>query len=122
MVAVRTLVVTVSPLLTELVTATLQPHLSLDIVEVVRTREQLTEKLRDVAPDLVILGLINAETDDCAKRMLAAAPLAQVLVLAADGQRAWLYEMRPRRTTVTDLSAFALLRVLKTRLDGTRKA
>jgi chemotaxis response regulator CheB len=114
--AVRTLVVTVSPLLTELVIGMLQPHFALDIVGALKTRDGLTEKLRAVAPDLVLLGLLATETDDFVRSLLVTIPLAQVLALPSNGQHAWLYEMRPRRTVVTNLSAAALTRVLKVRL------
>jgi DNA-binding NarL/FixJ family response regulator len=116
-VAIRTFVVTVSPLLSELVIEMLRPHLGLDIVAVVSTRDGLTEKLRAAAPQLVVLGLMRAETNHCVKVVLRAMPSLQVLVLAQDGQRAWLYEMRPRRMAVTDLSAPALIRLLGTRFD-----
>jgi hypothetical protein len=102
--AIRTLVVTVSPLLTDLVTAVLQPQLTLEVISVLPTRERLVEQLRGLAPDLVLLGLRDAETDACAEPLLAVLPSARFVVLAANGQHAWLYEMRPNRTALTNFS------------------
>lgn len=104
MAAIRTLVVTVSPLLADFVTAALQPQLTLNVIGVLPTRELLVERLRDLAPELVLLGLRDAETDASARTLLAVLPSARFVVLAANGQHAWLYEMRPHRTALTNLS------------------
>lgn len=104
MTIVRTLVVTVAPLLADLVRDALRPHLTLDIVAVLHTREQLLRPLRALAPDLVLLGLTGSETDACARPLLLALPSTTILVLAANGQHAWLYEMQPRRIALPDLS------------------
>lgn len=119
MAAVRTLVVTVSPLLTDLVTAVLEPRLTLDVVGVLPTRERLVEQLRELAPDLVLLGLLGAETDACARPLLVALPSAQFVVLAANGQHAWLYEMRRHRTALTDFSLPDLTSALVARFKAT---
>lgn len=116
--AIRTLVVTVSPLLTDLVTAVLEPRLTLDLIGVLASRERLVEQLHELAPDLVLLGLLGAETDACARPLLAALPSAQFVVLAANGQNAWLYQMRPHRTALTDLSLPDLTNVLAARFKA----
>jgi hypothetical protein len=102
--AIRTLVVTVSPLLADFVTTVLQPPLTLEVIGVLPTRKRLVERLRELVPDLVLLGLRGAETDACARPLLAVLPLAQFVVLAANGQHAWLHEMRPHRTALTNVS------------------
>ena len=43
-------VVTVSPLLADLVKTVLRPHLFLDVVEVLSTRDRLMERLQDLSP------------------------------------------------------------------------
>ena len=115
MAVIRTLVVTVSPLLTDLVTAVLQPRLPLDVIDVLPSRERLVEQLRELAPDLVLLGLLGAETDACARPLLAALPSARFVVLAANGQHAWLYEMRPHRSALTDVSVSGLTAAMAAR-------
>jgi hypothetical protein len=114
---VRTLVVTVSPLLAELVTSVLRPHLALDVVAVLHTRDLLEERLRLIAPNLVILGLVGAETDASARPLLAVLPSAEFLVLEPTGRNAWRYEMRPHRTAMMDFSASALIETLTSRFN-----
>jgi DNA-binding NarL/FixJ family response regulator len=116
---VRTLVVTVSPLLTDIVTTVLQRRLTLDMIGVLPTRERLAELLLELAPDLVLFGLLDTETDASARPLLVALPTARFVVLAANGQQAWLYEMRPHRTALTNFSLPALSGVLAARFKDT---
>jgi len=115
---VRTLVVTVAPLLAELAIGVLRPHMSLDVVAVLDARDRLEEHLRSRAPDLVIMGLAPGESDDCALSVLAALPFSEVLALDPSGKHAWLHEMRPHRTAMIDFSAAALVRALVERFDA----
>jgi chemotaxis response regulator CheB len=115
--SVRTLIVTVSPLLADLVKAVLQPHLFLDVVEVLSTRDRLMERLQDISPDLVLLGLLKGEDDACAIPLLAALLSVRILVLAANGAQAWLYETGPHRTTLPKLSSSELIDALKASFD-----
>ncbi len=119
MAGVRTLVVTVSPLLAELVTGVLGPYLPLDVIGVLQSRNLLAEQLRTTAPDLVIMGLVGGETDACALPLLAALPSAAILVLEPTGKDAWLHEMLPHRTTLIDFSVPALIRELASRFNVT---
>jgi hypothetical protein len=116
---VRTLVVTVSPLLTDIVTTVLQRRLTLDMIGVLPTRERLAELLLELSPDLVLFGLLDTETDASARPLLVALPTARFVVLAANGQQAWLYEMRPHRTALTNFSLPALSGVLAARFKDT---
>lgn len=115
MAGVRTLAVTVSPLLRELVASVLEPHLSLEFVAILQTRERLAECLREFAPDLVLLGLKGAETDASARPLLAVRPSAKILALAPNGQHAWMYEMREHCTALPEISPPALIELLTTR-------
>ena len=112
MAGVRTLVVTLSPLLADLITSVLQPHLPLDVIGVAPTRERLAETLRELQPELVLLGLENGEKDSCARPLLAVLPSARILVLGKNGQDAWLYEMRPHRRALVHMSPSSLIDAL----------
>jgi DNA-binding NarL/FixJ family response regulator len=117
-VIVRTLVVTVAPLLADLIQKVLRPNLTLDIVGVLSTRESLPQHLRVLAPDLLLLGLTQSETDAIALPLLATVPSAAILVVAPSGQHAWLYEMQPHRSAMLDLSVAALARALASRFPA----
>jgi hypothetical protein len=109
---VRTLVVTLPPLLADLITSVLEPHLSLDVIGVMPTRERLAERLRELRPELVLLGLNDGEKDSCAQPLLKVLPSARILVLRKNGQDAWLYKMRPHRTVLMNVSLSSLIGAL----------
>jgi DNA-binding NarL/FixJ family response regulator len=112
---VRTAVVTISPLLADIVLSYLQAHLPIEVIGVLPDRKALSARLIELRPDLVLLGLLDAESDACALPLLAALPFARILVLAPDGQHAWLHEMRPHRVPLRQFSKRSLLRLLTSR-------
>ena len=112
---VRTLAVTISPLLANLMTDVLQPRLALDLVGVLASRAALAETLRTLTPELVIFGLLADETDAVAHPFLAVLPSAVILVLSDDGKSAWLLQRRRRRLVLYDLSLAVLAEALSAR-------
>jgi DNA-binding NarL/FixJ family response regulator len=119
---VRTVVVTMSPLLADIVLNYLQSYLTIDVVGVLQDRAALAERLAEIRPDLVLLGLTEAESDACARPLLALLPSARFLVLAPNGQHAWLHELRPHRLTLRHLSKRGLLRTLASRYGSSGPA
>ena len=87
--SIRTLAVTISPLLASLIAEVLKPRLSLDLVGVLQNRAPLADSLRKLAPDLVVFGLIGEETDAAALLFRAVLPSAVILVLSSCGHYAW---------------------------------
>jgi hypothetical protein len=101
------------------VTNVLSPEIVLDVIEVVAARERLIERLPDLAPDLVLIGLLDAETDAVALPLLAASPSARILALASNGEHAWLHESRGRRARLPDLSVHDLKEALQKSVSPT---
>jgi DNA-binding NarL/FixJ family response regulator len=111
-------IVTTPPLLRTLIVDVLQPHVDIDVVGVLDSRDTLPDGLVGLAPDLVVLGLPGTEDDRSAVPLLRATPDAKVLAVTADGGGAWLYEMRPHRSAMASLSVSSLVRLLKRHLPG----
>jgi DNA-binding NarL/FixJ family response regulator len=109
----RTVAVTLSPFLCELVTNALSPEIVVDVIEALDTRERLRERLRELAPDLLLIGLLDAEKDAVALPLLAAAPSMRVLVLASNGEHAWLHDAPGRRASLPNVSIHALKEALQ---------
>ena len=104
--------VTLSPFLCELVTSVLAPEISVEVVEALATRERLAARIREIAPDIVLLGLGEGEAEAADPLLLRASSLARILALAHDGHSAWLYESPHRRVTLSDLSVASLKEAL----------
>jgi hypothetical protein len=88
----RTVAVTLSPLLRDLVIEVLSPGFVIDVVEVLSTREGLDDRLSRIAPELVLTGLLDSETAAIAPRLLAGCPTTRLLLFARNGERAWFYQ------------------------------
>ncbi len=101
MAGLRALLVTVSPLLGELLLAVLLPHLNLGVIAILDTREGLGVW----SPDLILLGLLGAETEAAAQAVLASVPTARILVVTANGEPAWLLESHRPPLALFNLSA-----------------
>jgi len=110
--SIRTVAVTVSPLLAGLMTEVLKPRLTLDLVGVLQNRATLADSLHKLTPDLVVFGLIGDETDAAALPFRAVLPSAVILVLSPSGHYAWLYERSGRRIVLSNLSVSVLTNAL----------
>jgi chemotaxis response regulator CheB len=111
---IRTLAVTISPLLTGLIAEVLKPGLTLDMVGVLQSRATLADMLRKLAPDLLVFGLVDDETEATALPFRAILPSAVILVLSPGGDCAWLHERSGRRIALHHLSVSALADALAT--------
>jgi hypothetical protein len=110
--SVRTVAVTISPLLAGLVTEILKPRLTLDLVDVLQNRTTLVDSLQKLQPDLVLFGLMGDETDAAALPFRAVLPSAVILVLPPSGHHAWLHERSGRCIVLSNLSVAALANAL----------
>jgi hypothetical protein len=67
----------------------------------------------DEAADVVVLSQPDPENEAVPISMLLRSPRSRVLALAADARRAVLYELRPHRTALGELSPGALLAAVR---------
>lgn len=65
------------------------------------------------APDVVVLTRADPENESAALDMLLRAPRSRVLALGADARRSVLYELRPHRVALGELSREALLAAVR---------
>jgi DNA-binding NarL/FixJ family response regulator len=107
-VGIRTALITLSPLLSDIITQAIKPEIELDVVAEFHSGDLLKEQLRLIAPELVLIGLQAEETDAIAATALAAAPAAKVIAFSADCRHAYLYEMRPYQMMLIDVTPAAL--------------
>ena len=108
LVGIRTALVTLSPLLSDIITQAVERDIELDVVARVEDRDSLEERLRLVVPELILIGLRAGETDAIATTVLAAAPEAKVIAFSTDCRYAYLHEMRPYQATIIDVTPAAL--------------
>jgi DNA-binding NarL/FixJ family response regulator len=107
-VGIRTALVSLSPLLSDIITQAIKREIELDVVAQISGRGSLEQQLRLIDPDLILIGLRVGETDAIAATALAAAPAAKVIAFSADCRHAYLHEMRACQSTLINVTPAAL--------------
>jgi len=113
---IRTVVVTIPPLLGDIIKTSLAAHFTLDVVARLDSRAEIEQQLALFSPDLIIIGLLDGEADTIGRSLLAFVPLAKVIALSNDGRNAYVHEMRARRSVLTDVSLRTLIDAVLNRL------
>jgi DNA-binding NarL/FixJ family response regulator len=98
-----------APLFRDVVTELMARHANLDVVRELDTRDGLEEKLRTVAPDLILIGLRRNEGDEIGLSLLRILANAKVIAFSSDGRHAFVYRMQPQRIVLIDVSPHALI-------------
>lgn len=115
MIAIRTAVVTMSPMLRDIIKDLPSDDEGIEIVAEFTTRDQLEDQLKAILPDIVLIGLARGETDRVARSVLAVVPGARVIAFSGSGRHIYIHEMRPHRTALCDVSAKTVVRALYSR-------
>ena len=107
-VGIRTALVALSPLLSDIITQAIKPEIELEVVAEFHSGDLLKEQLRLIAPELILIGLQAGDTDAIAAIALAVAPAAKVIAFSADCRHAYLHEMRPYQMMLIEVTPAAL--------------
>lgn len=67
--------------------------------------------------DVIVISLPEAGDDAEGWRMLAQFPAARIVALRGDASRAFVYEMRPHRSSIGELSPQTLRDAIRCRTD-----
>jgi chemotaxis response regulator CheB len=113
-IAIRTAVVTMSPMLRDMIKELPIGRVRLEIVAEFTTRDLLGDRLQMILPDIVLIQLARGETDRIARGILAAVPRSRVIAFSGGGRSLYIHEMRPHRKIVSDVSAKVVVRALCT--------
>jgi DNA-binding NarL/FixJ family response regulator len=111
----RCVFVTLSPLFSVIIADTLSRRVEVRLLAEFAERDGLAGHLTALAPDLVVIGLGPAESDEIGASLLAEVPQARVLLISDDGEFAYLHEMRPYRSVLFDFSPDSLLTAIVAR-------
>ena len=69
----------------------------------------LVESVVSSEADVVVLGCADARLSDSGARLLDSRPCLKVVAIAGDGKRASLYELRPHRRAIGEVSPESLI-------------
>ena len=117
MVSIRSAVVTLSPILFDLLDTLLAGRANLNVVARFSTHEGIESQLAAAMPELILYGLRTGECDSIVSTLLTALPKAKIIVFASDGRTAFVHSMRPHRSALLDLSPQELVATILAGLD-----
>jgi DNA-binding NarL/FixJ family response regulator len=111
--AIRTLLIAMSPLFTDVVKQALARHASLEVVGELDTCDALVGQRQAITPELILLGLrIGEQEREIGPMLLNIYPKAKVIAFSTDRRHAFVYRMRPYRAALIDLSPEALIKAI----------
>jgi DNA-binding NarL/FixJ family response regulator len=101
-----------------IVETVLQSAGDIEVLARARTRAELIELLRTKHPDVVILGLESTSAADIGWELYVGDPMLRVIGIVADGRQAFVYELRPQRTALGELSPRDLVTIVRRVADA----
>jgi DNA-binding NarL/FixJ family response regulator len=108
----RIVLIDMSPLLREIVRETLACEPDLDVVAEHEAAVDVREVVERDRADFVIVGS-DADAADGVRSVVSADRGVRALELHSDGKESVLYELRPHRVSLGEISPAALLRTIR---------
>jgi chemotaxis response regulator CheB len=108
----RIVLIDMSPLLREIVRETLAPEPDLDVVGEHAAGVDVREAVERGGADFVIVGS-DATAEAAVSSLVAAERGVRALELRADGREGILYELRPNRVALGEISPETLLQTIR---------
>ncbi len=111
--AIRAVMVTMPPLVGDLIKQLTTGHVDLEVVGEFGSRHDVAHGLLALRPDLVVIGLRRNEGEAVVLRLLELTPRAKVVAVTHDGRNILGFELQRRR--FSDLSPHDLLDFIRDR-------
>lgn len=105
-------------LLADILRDTISGHPDLELVGELIGRDSPWDELQGLSADVVLHGSDNGVDQVAARQLLYAAPRIRVFQLAARGADAYVYELRPHRTFLGELSPQELVDSIRSNAAG----
>ena len=114
---IRTIMVTVSPLLKDLVLQAVAGQAALHVVSVLESRRGLYKRLPETDAELVLIALRPDEDDAVAAELARLLPKARIVALSYDMKRLWLHKPGGYRRMIADASTRTLVMAIRGDID-----
>jgi DNA-binding NarL/FixJ family response regulator len=110
---IRILLAETPPMLTDILVDIASREPDLELIGSVTLGDALDNGVSDAHADVLILGVEDADDATLAGSLLEASPRLRVVMLARTGARAIVYELRPVKTEISDVSPPGLLQAIR---------
>ena len=110
---IRVFLAEMPPLLRDIVRDTLTNQPDVKLVGDVRAGDAVVDALTDGAIDVVIVGARQPDDSTPVGALFRSSPRSKVLVIATSGRTAVMYELRPHKRELGDVSPERLLEAIR---------
>ena len=117
---VRVIVGKVPRLLGEIVTTVLAKEQGISVIGEAESADELLDLCARAQPDLVVLGSIEIDAEEIGRQLLRRSPNAKVVALSENGRKTFVFELRPHKVEIGELSAKELVQVVTRLLQEDR--
>ena len=118
---IRVLLVDLTAMLREIVKGVLEAEPTVDVVGELAAGEPLLPAVEKTDAEVVIFATDQRDLSPDGYDLLDARPRTKVLALVGDGREAFLYELRPSREALGELTPWGLIEALHAhRVGGLR--
>lgn len=101
---IRVLIVALPGILRDIIRGLLADEDDVEVVGDLRETEAVLAFMNRVPTDVVVMGCANSELPESGRRLFDEHPAVRVLCLSADGRRTFLFELRPHRVAIGEVS------------------
>lgn len=101
-------------MLSDIITDMVTSQADMEMVGTVTDPTAIAATVTQADADVVVLGLRDAELPSEYAALLDARPQTRLLGVSGDGRRAFLYELRPYRSALGEVSPEALVEAIRT--------
>jgi hypothetical protein len=101
-------------MLSDIITNAIDGQPDMEVVGALRQRGALRSAVGAARADVVMLGLRDGDLPSDCVALFDAYPWIRVLGVSADGRRAFLYELRPQRLPLGEISPDGLVEAIRT--------
>ena len=105
----KTVFISMTPLLYNLIKEVLCNKVSIECLGELPVTDEVLNRLKEMAPDLVLVGLSSDDTDRLAMSILCALPDAKVITYTSDGRHAYVNELIYHQHPLIDVSPQTLI-------------
>jgi DNA-binding NarL/FixJ family response regulator len=100
-------------MLCDIISSTLSGEPDMDVIGEPRDGVDVVRAASHMRVDVLVMGLADSELPGDCVRLFKVQPRIRVLGVAGDGRRVFLYELRPQRTPLGELSPQELVDVVR---------
>ena len=101
---IRVVVGKTPELLGEIILNALAGEQAVRVVGIAETEDPLVELCRRKRPDVVVLGSLDTDAESICRRLLHSTPRVKVVALTSNGRTTFLFELRPHKVELGELS------------------